>query len=149
MIFPPLLPLSGLFGGLVLGWIFPLTRSVNALPRDLRWPVGFSFIAVGLIIVIGSRLALLRAKTNVDPRRPTLRLVQNWPFSWSRNPIYLGGNIIYVGVALATPLYGMLLLWPILLVILHFGVVRREEAYLRGKFGAEYDNYLSRVRRWF
>lgn len=112
-------------------------------------PLGFMFVALGLIVLIGSRLALSRAKTNVDPRRPTLRLVQAWPFSWSRNPMYLGVNVLYVGIALVTPLYGMLILLPILLVVLHFGVVRREEAYLRNKFGAEYANYASRVRRWF
>ena len=36
----------------------------------------------------------------------------------------------------------------VLLLVLHFGVVKQEERYLREKFGASYEQYCSRVRRW-
>jgi protein-S-isoprenylcysteine O-methyltransferase Ste14 len=42
-----------------------------------------------------------------------------------------------------------LVLLPILIGVLEWGVIRREERYLESKFGDTYRDYRSRVRRWF
>ena len=66
----------------------------------------------------------------------------------SRNPIYLGMILIYVGIALAfAASWAFLLLVPVL-IALEIEVIRREEAYLESRFGEAYRQYRRKVRRW-
>ncbi len=143
-----MLPLGALLLGFALEKFFPLTYnpawlSLSALPVG-----GAIILAVGLAFVVGSNIAMRRARTNVSPRQPTLRLVKVWPFSWSRNPMYLGGNLGVLGLGIAFQLHWTLLLFPVILAICHYGVVLREEKYLERKFGADYLGYKAQVRRW-
>jgi protein-S-isoprenylcysteine O-methyltransferase Ste14 len=147
-VFPPLLPLGALLIGYVLEKFFPLTYNPAWLSVSALHVGGAIILAVGLAFVVGSNIAMRRAKTNVSPRQPALRLVQVWPFTWSRNPMYLGGNIGLLGLGIAFQLHWTLLLFPIILAICHYGVVLREEEYLARKFGADYLDYKERVRRW-
>ena len=66
----------------------------------------------------------------------------------TRNPMYLGLMLGYVGITLIASLdWGLLTLIPLALT-LHYGVVLREERYLTAKFGKPYTDYLARTRRW-
>jgi protein-S-isoprenylcysteine O-methyltransferase Ste14 len=82
------------------------------------------------------------------PDQPALAIVAAGPFAHTRNPLYLGVLAMFagVGIALASPAFLTVLL-PLFLV-LHFGVVRREERYLAAKFGDAFRAYTTRVRRW-
>jgi protein-S-isoprenylcysteine O-methyltransferase Ste14 len=55
---------------------------------------------------------------------------------------------IYFGVSLIFNSFWFFLFLPIVLLIIHFGVIKREERYLEAKFGDEYREYMKRVRRW-
>jgi protein-S-isoprenylcysteine O-methyltransferase Ste14 len=60
----------------------------------------------------------------------------------------LGGTIAYLGLSLGFNLvWGLIFLVPMLLV-LHWGIVQREERYLERKFGETYLQYKARVPRW-
>lgn len=62
--------------------------------------------------------------------------------------MYLGMVLAYVGLMLLLGgLWGYLLL-PVVLLVLHVGVIAREEAHLTARFGADYRAYRMRVRRW-
>src|SRR5262249_45986687 len=70
------------------------------------------------------------------------------PYRFTRNPIYLGLFLGLIGLAIAFDnLWLLTMLMPFALVI-RYGVVAREEAYLERKFGAVYRGYRSRVQRW-
>ncbi|MHB0865381.1 MAG: methyltransferase family protein [Minisyncoccota bacterium] len=141
---PPFIYAGGLAAGLLLHWLVPLPF----LPEHLAWPVGTTLIAMSLMLIITAMRALREAKTNVDVRKPTTRIVVGGPYRFSRNPIYLAMTFFFVGIAaLLGALWILLMLVPVLLV-LHFGVIVREEAYLSKKFGEEYIRYRSNVRRW-
>jgi protein-S-isoprenylcysteine O-methyltransferase Ste14 len=84
-----------------------------------------------------------RAGTNIRPDQPTLALVTDGAFRFSRNPLYLAATGLYVGVALLVDA-----LWPLVLLIPMLAVVAREERYLEAKFGDAYRAYKARVRRW-
>ncbi len=89
-----------------------------------------------------------RAGTNVRPDQPTLALVFDGPFRFTRNPLYLAATGLYLGIALLVDaLWPLLLLVPVL-AVLRWGVVAREERYLEAKFGEPYRAYKARVRRW-
>ena len=88
------------------------------------------------------------ANTNISPLKPAVSLVTTGPFRFSRNPLYVAITFLYVGLTvLLNSWWGVVLLAP-LLIVLHWGVVRREERYLELKFGDEYAEYRSRVRRY-
>jgi protein-S-isoprenylcysteine O-methyltransferase Ste14 len=88
------------------------------------------------------------AGTHIDPYKPTMALVVDGPFRFTRNPLYLSLTLLYSGTAFLLNLLWAILLLPIALVIMQFGVICREERYLEKKFGQEYLRYKARVRRW-
>ena len=91
---------------------------------------------------------MLAAATNINPFKPTTSIVSSGPFRFTRNPFYLALTLLYVGLTLiANTWWCFALLLPVLLLI-HFGVVAREERYLEHKFGETYRQYRARVRRY-
>jgi len=75
-------------------------------------------------------------------------LVTQGPFRLTRNPIYLGGTLLYPGLALLLDRIGPLLLPPTLLTTLQRAVIEREEGYLLERFGEDYQRYQEEVPRW-
>jgi len=65
-----------------------------------------------------------------------------------RNPIYVGMFLVYAGIGIAARSPWILILALPLAIILRYGVVAREEAYLERRFGDAYRDYKARVRRW-
>jgi protein-S-isoprenylcysteine O-methyltransferase Ste14 len=82
------------------------------------------------------------------PGRPTSRLVTDGPFRYTRNPGYLGGAMMYAGIASLTNALWVIVLLPVMLLMMQRTVIEREERYLEGKFGEEYLRYKAQVRRW-
>lgn len=143
---PPAIYLIALILGSGLNYFFPLT--LNFLPRFPVIVAGVVLIVAAIFFIVPSFRAFSRAKTNPEPWKPTTAIVTNGIYAISRNPIYVGFTLLYLGVALLlNSLWVLLFLAPVLFVM-HVGVIFREEDYLERKFGAEYVNYKKRVRRW-
>ena len=148
LVFPPVLPLGGLALGFFQEWLFPLAGKLPWL-REPGWRICAAILLlVGFGLIVSSLMAMMRARTAVNPRYPTLHLVETWPFTWSRNPMYLGGNLALLGLGFAFRLPWVFVLFPVLVLICHYGVVLREENYLERKFGLAYRAYKARVHRW-
>ena len=144
IILPPLLYVLALAAGLLLSWPIPWP----IFSSDARYWVGGVLTGLGVLLAAWGRSVMERAGTNVNPSLPTTALVTTGPFRRSRNPLYVALTLMYVGLALLTnSLWALVLLVPVLL-ILHYGVVRREERYLEAKFGDAYRAYRARVRRY-
>ncbi len=145
MIRPPLAWGLAVIAGLALDWLVPLPF----LPADLPtgW-IGAMVFAFALALVAWAIATMTRAGSNVPTNRPTTTIVESGPYRFTRNPIYLGMFLGLAGLAVAfDTLWLLMTLVPFALVI-RFGVVAREEAYLERKFGDGYRGYRSRVRRW-
>ena len=100
-----------------------------------------------MIVVIGLRFR--KARTHIEPWKPSTALVTSGLFSFSRNPIYLAFCIITVGVGLlVNSLWVVISALPVAVLIQEL-VIRKEAAYLENQFGDEYLEYKNRVRRWF
>jgi protein-S-isoprenylcysteine O-methyltransferase Ste14 len=131
---------------LLLAWLLH-----RALPMPLTGPLplaGPVVMAIGAALAAWALALMLRASTDPRPDRPDRVLIESGPFRFSRNPIYLGILTFTAGLAL-----GWGSLWGWLAVVLAFLaldrlVVPREERYLRQRFGAAYEAYAARVRRW-
>jgi protein-S-isoprenylcysteine O-methyltransferase Ste14 len=143
---PPLIFLGFLAAATVLEAIVPLPVPVaHSLARYVAGAVlaagGFAMIAIGT-----RRFAA--AGTNIPPNLPTTVLVVDGIYGRTRNPLYVGTTLIYLGLGVAAgSLWAIALAMPLLWVI-NVGVVKREERYLERKFGDAYRAYKARVRRW-
>jgi hypothetical protein len=90
----------------------------------------------------------VRLGTNVSPFQSTTALATTGIYKWTRNPVYCGGTLAMLGIAFCFALDWMVLLIVPSMIILHFGVVRREERYLEQKFGEQYRQYTAQVSRY-
>ncbi len=110
--------------------------------------VGVAVWLFGFVVAAVAIAQFRRAGTDVRTETPTDKIVDSGVFARSRNPIYVGAHIGTVGAAIAlNSLWILATLVPFYLVI-RYGVVAREEAYLERTFGPAYLDYKGRVRRW-
>ncbi|MFN8377197.1 MAG: isoprenylcysteine carboxylmethyltransferase family protein [Anaerolineae bacterium] len=131
----------------VLGWILGRIFSPPAVSTALR-VVGIVVMLLSLIPGMWALVVMLRAGVNPEPHVPVSKLVLTGPFRFTRNPIYLTYILFIVGFSLvASNVWMLILLMPTTLVA-HYGIVLREEHYLSRRFGAPYEDYRRRVRRW-
>lgn len=148
VIFPPLIPITSFLVGIGLDRVAPLTSSLSETARsDLR-TVGATVFCIGIAGFLWMVATMKRARTPIHNAKTPTALVETGPFRLSRNPMYVFGTVWYVGLALFLVELWPVLLVPVLLTVLHYTVVIREEAYLSRKFGAAYERYRSRVPRW-
>ena len=142
---PPLLYLAAVIALVGLRWLWPapiFAASTFALYAGVI--LSIAALALGLWAVI----TLRRAGTNVDPRKTSTAMVAAGPFGFTRNPIYVGFTLLFLGITLALNCWwGLALLVPTL-VVMHVGVIRREEYYLEKKFAADYLRYKYNVSRY-
>lgn len=144
---PPILFLGALLLGYVLTLWFPIGPGL-ARPNGLGLTVGLVFVAVGFVLAILPARRFYKAGTSVAPGEPSTVLVKEGIYKVTRNPIYIGLILIYFGLCLVLTSIWMLLLLVPATIILHRGVVKREEDYLSWKFGDAYRSYVSQVPRW-
>ncbi len=140
----PLVFLGYLLGAIVLQW---------AVAFPFPWPVpqrllGAVLALAGFALAASAIREMRRLHTTPSPRRGVTALVTTGPYRLTRNPIYLGFFLIYLGFTLlASTLWGIVLS-PFLIGTVTRWTIHVEEAYLIDKFGDEYTAYLLRVRRW-
>jgi len=144
--FPPLIWLVGaIVSALVRFFLVHLPITAN---YGVCLACGILFIVLAPTIALSALVTMLRAGTNVDPGKPALTVVRGGPFRFTRNPMYLA--LCFVQIALGFFWNDWITLAVVipLFLILHFGVVLREEHYLEAKFGEEYLAFKRSVRRW-
>ena len=141
---PPFLYGGGFIVVLVLRWLWPLPIVGHGGPL---W-AALALSIVGIAIVVPAARTLRAAGTNVDPLLPTTAIVTAGPYRFSRNPIYVGLTLLYLGLALTFNTWWAVIVLVPILAVMHVGVVRREERYLEQKFGEPYRQFCSRVRRY-
>ena len=112
-----------------------------------RW-AGWGLIDGGLLLMFLAVLQMARQRTTVNPYGTPAKLLEEGPFRFSRNPIYLADTLIYAGIALLLASLWPWLLLPALILVMNRTVIRHEEALLTELFGDAYRAYRKRVRRW-
>jgi protein-S-isoprenylcysteine O-methyltransferase Ste14 len=131
--------------GLALNWLVPLPF----LPADLPASgLGAMVFAIALALFAWAIVTMTRAGSSVPTNLPTTNIVESGPYRFTRNPIYLGMFLGLIGLAIAFDNVWLLMMLVLFALIIRYGVVAREEAYLKRKFVDAYRDYCSRVRRW-
>jgi protein-S-isoprenylcysteine O-methyltransferase Ste14 len=142
---PPLVWALAAVVGIVLGWLVPLPFVPTAVPA--AW-LGGAVFALALALFAWAITTMTRGGSNVPTSRPTMSIVDAGPYRFTRNPIYLGMMLSLVGLAIAFDSLWSLMALVVFFLVIRYGVVAREEAYLERKFGDVYRSYRARVRRW-
>jgi len=142
-------------------WVFVLTYLVGvALERAFPLHVddvatlpalntaGAALFAIGAAIAAWGLITFRKARTTTVPGRTSSQLVTWGPYRFTRNPMYVGLSLAYLGEA------GLLRqTWPPLLLLLTIAylnsiVIPLEESKLKEAFAETYDQYRKTVRRW-
>lgn len=127
-------------GAVGLGMHVWLPRPIAQAPSVRH--VGWALVVVGVTLAAWAT----RSAGRTDLGRPD-RLVTSGPYAVSRHPMYVAWTLIYLGAAFVANTAWLLLLLPALAALTH-REMRREEARLTHAFGAEYEAYRARVRRY-
>jgi protein-S-isoprenylcysteine O-methyltransferase Ste14 len=141
---PPVIFIAALVLGFGLDFLWPLPL----VPTDVRIYVGGFLILISFVPAIWMMRLFIKARTNLDVRKPTHKIVTSGPFRWTRNPAYLSLSLLIFGIAIAADSIWVVLWLVVAMIVTHYKIILREEAYLEQKFGAEYLDYKATVRRW-
>lgn len=141
-------------------WVFVLAYLVG-VGLEQVWPLELHAaaprgigIAGGVLFAIGAGIAgwawaiFHRAGTTTVPGQPSVSLITRGPYRASRNPMYVGLALAYLGEAGMLRQVWPVLVLPLTLAYLNWMVIPVEEARLREVFHGEYDEYCASVRRW-
>ncbi len=143
---PPLIFLGFLAAAAVLEAVVPFpVLAAHAFPRYLA---GAALAATGFVMIVMGTRRFQAAGTNIPPNLPTTALVVDGIYRRTRNPLYLGTTLVYLGLGVAAGSFWAIGLVVPLLWVINTGVIAREEHYLERKFGDGYRAYKVRVRRW-
>lgn len=131
-------------------------RNIFTFPADIIPPpynlVGLLFIPIGFFLMIWTNYALLQiGKIGLRAREPMQRpsnLVQVGPYRFSRNPLYLGGLLILLGLVIIWSSIVTAILLILVYIIFRYVFIKKEETILEEEFGDEYREFKKRVRRW-
>lgn len=145
---PPLLALAAILLGLFLDWLLPAYVLTLLLSTASRVVIGAVLIGAGFALIIPANLAFRSAGTHAEPWKPSVVLVTDGIFERLRNPMYVGGSLFLAGLSILLASDWMLVMTIVFVVVLHFGVVRREERYLEAAFGDAYRRYMDAVPRY-
>ena len=144
--FPPcaLVFLGGLIAGQAINFYLPMPLWSS------QWIqlMGIVPLVVGIWLLASARIAFRRHRTPMSPLMPTVELVQDGPYKFTRNPQYLAFALMYVSAALLMNSTYLLIVLPLILVLFDRAQIPREERYLQERFGDEYTQYKAKVRRW-
>lgn len=122
----------------------PLTLGARPATAIIGAVVG----AGGMALALGGILAVARHRTTMVPHRSVSSLVTTGAYRLSRNPMYMGLALAYVGGALLVGSWWPLATLPLVLLAVRKLVIDPEERYLAGRFGRSFSDYGARTRRW-
>lgn len=125
-------------------------RPFAFLPESLAVQVlsALPFFALAAVIGVWAFSTFRRFHTSPQFGETVSALVQQGPYRFSRNPLYVALILVLAGVACALNNAWMAIAVPVMSVILDRLVIAREERFLLDLFGSDYVSYRARVRRW-
>jgi protein-S-isoprenylcysteine O-methyltransferase Ste14 len=133
--------------GAALQRVRPIAIRAPELTSTLR-VAGFAFVVVGVAVAFSAVGIFKKSNTTTVPFETPSKLVVSGPFRFTRNPMYVGLTLTYLGVAGTRSEVWPVIMLPLLLAYVNFLVIPVEERNLQGVFGEAYQQYGSKVRRW-
>jgi protein-S-isoprenylcysteine O-methyltransferase Ste14 len=142
-------------GVVLVSFIF--TGAVSLLDKHFGFPrfsgliyfiTGSVLLLIGFLIRIWATYHFYSHSMRVIVLEAQTDLITDGPYRYSRNPLYIGGNVfMFYGAALILGSPTALILITLHLPFMDL-MIRREEKQLENKFGLQWHEYSKRVRRW-
>jgi len=142
-IYPPVLGLVLLGGTLLLHLVLPE-------PRTVSWHhfLGLLLVAAGMGCSFYAAALFAGRETTKNPYGEPAAFVVQAPYTFTRNPMYLGFTTVLLGMAIFFNSIVMLLGPAVFFAVIDRMVIPREEATMERLFGQQYRDYMESVRRW-
>ena len=115
---------------------------------EFLFAVGWLVVVLAIAMDVSAMRTMTRARTTILPHKGSEHLVTSGPFSFTRNPIYLGNTMLMIGAGLITGIAWLILFAPVAAFITQKLAIEREERHLELRFGKKYRDYTKKVRRW-
>ena len=141
-------PLSILIVPFVTGLIATLIFPLGILNFPRAQVVGVALITLGYLLGHWALRAMAAGGASPDAFRAPQALITDGPFRFTRNPIYLGFVLIYLGMGMILNSAWVVLLTPVVVIALTLAIIVRDERLLENHFGDQYADYRARTRRW-
>lgn len=110
--------------------------------------LGCAVFVIGLIVAGWGWVTFLRTRTTTVPGEASSRLVTWGPYRFTRNPMYAGLSLVYLGEAGLLRQAWPVAFLPLVVAYVNWVVIPVEERMLGERFGDAYEQYRRRVRRW-
>lgn len=145
---PPVLPLATIVAGEALDRWWPLAVGFDLPTPERYWAGGVAIAVTVLVLGLWPVVKFRRSGQSELPWRPTSLILDDGPYRYTRNPMYLQMVLVCLGLAVILSNAWILVLTPLCAWALYWFAIRPEEAYLEHKFGDGYRDYKRSVRRW-
>lgn len=146
---PPLVFMAGFVAGFIVDRNVAQFRIVaDPAAHQPIALTGLMLMGAGLLLALWAVLAFRRAHTTILPFRAATAMVRDGPYGFSRNPMYVGMTLGYLGLSMVFNTVWPVMVLPVVLWVLVKLVIQREEIYLEAVFGDAYRSYRRDVRRW-
>ena len=143
----PLPPIWFLLAVAAMTALHYLQPVVRWLQGPWRW-IGAVPIAAGIALAVAGNVRFHLAGTTIKPFEVSSTLVTGWPFSMSRNPMYLGMVLVLTGIWMAQGTLTPVAVIPVFAAWITAGFIQIEERMMEETFGDSYREFRRRVRRW-
>ena len=144
---PPLIYVAAVAISIILAWLAPLPWLSGPF-EEFLFAVGWLVVVGAIAIEVSAIRTMLRANTTIRPNQGSDHLVTTGPFSFTRNPIYLGNTMVMIGIGLIAGSIWFLALAIVAAFVTQKLAIEREEQHLEARFGKKFRDYAKRVRRW-
>jgi protein-S-isoprenylcysteine O-methyltransferase Ste14 len=136
------------FGFAYLGRVLDSVFNFSSFNSFVAEASGIVLMMIGFILRVWATFMFYENKMKVIKLEPQKNLMTSGPFRYSRNPLYLGGNVfIFLGASLFLGSPGAMALTALNIIAVDF-MIRREEKQLEKNFRDEWLRYKAQVRRW-
>lgn len=136
------------FGVALIGVLIDHLLRIHAFHSLFALIAGAILLTAGFLLRVWATYDFYLHRMKVISLEPQNALIETGPYAFSRNPLYLGGNVfVFLGAALVLGSPSALVITALHIPLVDL-FIRREETQLEQKFGPAWVAYKSRVRRW-
>jgi len=147
-IFKKILPPTYFFICLIISALLHYTIPIKQV---IDYPINllaFLFFLLGGLLNIWADQLLKKQNTTVKPNEKPSALIQTGAYKISRNPMYLGMAFLLIGAGFILGSISSFIGTILFIVSMEIRFIPLEEMFMQEQFGAGFENYKKKVRRW-